>query len=452
VPWALPPPPPPAVVCRTHERAQLQARDGRPDAIGFVSSERYPLKVHWTTPGDDLQAADALAHAERAWEVQVDALGFQPPLLPDGLTGDDGGGPELDIYLDAIGEWEGYAEMESWEDTTGPDGFAASPAFVVIDRGLPAEWLAPYVVHEFNHVLQIAIDLEESSLALWEGTATAAQRWTLGDAGFWDADVDSYQEAPWAPALTGDSYVLWDAWNVGYAYEYGAALMVMHVDEVMGAGDGSAGPALWRAAAADSGDEPDAVDAFAEVSGEDLDVALSLLARTRWLTGTRWDARGLADAAGWGPDEAVPVAAHLTEGRADLESLFVHGQAFVTLDLAAGTSVAVEGEDVHWALAAFSDRDPAPFEVASGPGPELDLRAGSWVLALTNLGPPGFDGDDDPYVEAFPTVVIGDAPPDAATGCSCTTAATPPPPLLWAATLLLCVRRRRRSSRWCSPT
>jgi len=404
-----------------------------------VASDRHPLVVHWTTAGDEAQAMDALAFAELAWDVQVDALGFQPPVLPDGLDGIDGGGPELDIYLDAIGEWEGYAEMESFTDTTGPDGFAGSPAFVVIDRGLPAEWLGPYIVHEFNHVLQIAMDLEESSLALWEGTATASQKWTLGADGFWDADVASYQEAPWAPALTGDSYTLYEDWGVGYAYEYGAALLVMHVDEVLGAGDGSAGPALWRAAAADSGDEPDAVDAFAEVSGEDLDTALSLLARTRWLTGERWDERGLPDAEGWGPEQAVPVAGALDD-RLVLESLFVHGQAFVTLELDDASVVRVTGPR-RWALAAFSEEDPSVFETASGTAPEVALEPGSYVLAITNLGPDGFDGDDDPWTATVPTVaVVGSS------GCACDAGGQRDGEgLVLAVVAVGLVRRRRRS-------
>ena len=439
----LPPPPPPAVICSTIEHARAPgARDGRPDALGFVASARHPLKVHWTTAGDADQAADALAFAELAWDIQVDALGFRAPVLPDGLGGDDGGGPELDIYLDTLGEWEGYAEMESWVDTTGPDGFAGSPAFVVIDRGLPAEWLGPYIVHEFNHVLQIAMDLEESSLALWEGTATAAQLWTLGDDGFWDSDVPSYQEAPWAPALTGDSYVLYPDWGVGYGYEYGAALMVLHVDEVMGAGDGSAGPALWRAAAADSGSEPDAVDAFAAVSGEDLAVSLSLLGRTRWLTGDRWDPRGLSDAAGWGAAEAVPIAA---EGAGALESLFVHGQAFVPITLDRATTVTVEAPASRWALAAFSPTDLAVFATAEGPEPSLEVGAGAWVLVITNLGPDGFDGDDDPWIDTVPTLILGeDRGEDPDAGCSCDTSRRGRLDgrwLLLAATLLLCVRR-----------
>ncbi len=442
---ALPPPPPSAVICSTlaHRDAGPGARGVRPDSIGFVASQRRPLKVHWTTAGDEAQATDALAFAELAWDIQVDTLGFQPPVLPDGLDGFDGGGPELDIYLDAIGEWEGYAETESYTDTTGPDGFAGSPAFVVIDRGLPAEWLGPYIAHEFNHVLQIATDVEESSLALWEGTATAAQKWTLGPDGFWDLDVASYQEAPWAPALTGDSYVLYEDWEVGYSYEYGAALMVMHVDEVQGAGDGSAGPALWRAAAADSGDEPDAVDAFAEVSGEDLDVALSLLARTRWLTGSRWDARGLLDAAVWTPEQAVPTAGVLDSSQPDvpLESMFVHGQAFVVATLEQASVVRVTG-DRRWALAAFSADDPAFFEATSGPSPELALDAGEFVLAITNLGPEGFDGDDDPYVATVPTVHLD---PGDGTGCACDAAPRRAPDALLLVGMLLSTLRVRRS-------
>jgi len=442
VPYALPPP---EVVCLTHDESRASARDGRPDSVGFVASARHPLKVHYEDAADAAQAADALGFAELAWDVQVDALGFRAPQLPDGLLGDDGGGPELDIYLASVGAWEGWAEPESWTDTVDGDAYASSPAFVVLDRGLPPEWLGPYVVHEFNHVLQIATDVGEGVLPLWEGVATAAQSWTLGGAGFWDEDVPSYQEAPWAPAITGDSETLWGGWEVGFAYEYGAALWVLHLDEVVGTGDGSVGPALWEAAAqGGDGDEPDGLDAFAALSGEDLGTALSRLARTRWLTGERWDARGLADAQTWGEEMLVPVESELNTGRAGFD-LAVHGQAFFLLDASGSDELHVSLQGGSAALAAFSQAGAAPlFDVSQGLNPQLFLDPAGHeqiVLVVSNLGAAGFDGDDDPWV--FTRFIIET---ESGAGCGCATSPAPSRTsalaLLLALSLWACSARR----------
>ncbi len=138
----------------------------------------------------------------------------------------------------------------------------------------------------------------------------------------------------------------------------------------------------------------------------------------------------------------MPVAAALDGGSVTLDSLFVHGQAFVTLELDADDLVQVTAPRGNWALAAFPAGSGEELAVDSGAEPVLSLRAGSWVLAITNLGPDGFDGDDDPYVATAPRVGVGGA------GCGCSSGrgrAGPGIPLL--ALLALLPRRRRRGAR-----
>ncbi|MEQ1506249.1 MAG: hypothetical protein ABMB14_28720, partial [Myxococcota bacterium] len=245
-----------------------------------------------------------LATVERAWDVQVDQLGFRPPVLPDAADG-----PSFDVYLVDYQPFAAFVTADGYAtDPVAGDGYNAASSFMVVDRELPDVAVPAFLSHEFNHACQYATDWSESTLPLWEATATAAQDWTLDDDGHWAYDVPSFQEVPWAPVLTGDSYTIWPQSGLGYTYEYGAALWVQFLDR-SSAVPGTAGAALWEAAANDGPDpEPDVVDAFAEVAGGTLGEALNAFAVVRFLTGDDWDARGLAAAAGWTAAYAVPAA------------------------------------------------------------------------------------------------------------------------------------------------
>jgi len=346
--------------------------------------------VHFSD-GYEAKAAATLEAAELAWAVQVDQLGFAEPVLPDDL-----GGPELDLYLAELDPWEGWAWAPDQTDHDPDDGRSAAAAYVAFDRDVPEEWLAPYVAHEFNHVLQYAYDVHEAAVNPWEATAVAAQKWTLGEAAsLWDADVHDFQAVPWAPVLLGDSYVLADRFGVDGFYEYGAGLWIVALDEAFGDGEGSIGPLLWEATAQEgSVNEPDFVDAVADVAGG-LGPALDAIARARIL---------------WG-DLDEGAAPHIT------------GQLFL--------------------------RDVAPDEIDADV-PVSIVQEGGWT-AVSNLGPPGWDGDDDPWVPA--TILVGGtevAPPGpggVACGCSDAPGSTSGGLGLY---LVLSIARRRHSR--CSST
>jgi len=418
-----------------------------------VVSDTYPLRVHWGEGGDPDKADLVLGYLELAWAVQVDQLGFRAPTLPD-----DAAGPELDVYLAPVGDFQAWVEPISWEDATPGDGYSATPVFVVIDADLPEEWIPSYTVHEFNHVLQFATDFTEEALNFWEATAVAAQKWTLHEEGRWDLDVPSFQEAPWAPALVGDSYHLWRRYGVGWTFEYGAALWLLHLDEVLGDGDGSAGPALWEAAANEGWTyEPDSVDAILAFSGEDLGTTLDGIARSRWLTGDRWDARGLADAAGWGPDEAVPVEAALVASDLPAHPTFAHGpmitgQAYVTLEPTGIDRDVVIGvtsfRGLRSALLVLGWQADGTTTEHAAVGTTAAIRLDvseteRLVIAVTNLGPEGWDGSDDPYVPGDQVLHVRvDDGGEGAGACGCDSGGPGPwTPLLFSP--LVAVRRRR---------
>ena len=358
-------------------------------------SDTYPLRVHFAD-GYEARAAAALAAAEVAWAVQVDELGFAAPVLPD-----DAAGPELDLYLADLAPWEGWAWAPDQEDHDPTDGRSAAAAYIAFDRDVPDKWLAPYVAHEFNHVLQYAYDVHEAAVTPWEATAVAAQKWTLGDAAsLWDVDVPDFQAVPWAPVLVGDSYVLADRFGIDGFYEYGAALWVVALDEEFGDGEGAIGPLLWEATAQEgSVNEPDFVDAVAEVAGG-LGPAMDTIARARI-------ARG--DGA---HDEAPMITGQI----------FFEGVLLASID---------------------------------APAPQFSIvEVGDWI-GVSYLGPEGWDGDDDPWDQRdvdlilddddTPAGELEDDEPGVATACTCSTGPDRASSGLLGAYLVLSAARRRHS-------
>ena len=438
----------------------------RPELPFERTSELYPIKVHWERDGDEAKADRILAAVELSWAVQVVELGFRAPILPDGK---DGGrhGPELDLYLIALGASQAWAAPDNYLDNID-DGYSGTAAYMAVDWNLPDHLIDPYIAHEFNHVLQFATDFNELTLPIWEATATCAQTWTLGEAGAWDADVADFQSDPYLNTLGGDSYYSWKNLKVAFFYEYGAALWMMHLDQVVGDSDGLAGPAIWEATAQEGmPNEPDVIEAFATIAGEELGGALNGLARTRFLVGDDWDDRGLVEAADW-PMKAKVPAVSLEGAELPLKHefdppLMPTGQGFVDIDLKGfahglddpwlivdatskvGNESAVivlwwakdgtVGEEQSWGDIAFVEMPIAGIERVA--------------IAVTNLEADVWDGDKALYrdgdQELFVDVAEGPGthePGSGSPGCGCATAAGPVP--VWTPLIALLVARRPR--------
>ena len=426
----------------------VEERGGRPPVVGTLLSDDYALAVHWSTPGDEALAQQVLDLAEQSWTVQVGELGFRPPVLPDAAEG-----PELDLYIDAVGEGEAGVAADSLLDSSPGDGFSSTSAWVVLDRALPADELPAFVAHEFNHVLQWATDFTEDHINLWEATATAAQAWTLSaEDARWAADVPDFQEAPWAPALLGDGYVLWPQFELGWAYEYGAALWMMQLTATHGDGVGAR---IWNSAASEGdGAEPDFLDAIVELEGSLAD-AMSNVAAARWFVGDRWGERGLVGADGWGAEFQVPVTATITGDDLPAEIVFdpglrVTGQGFVQVDVEPGD----EGDRVFFRVGSEAALDSA-LVVWDARGEEhrttgrsplgVPRNAGPFVAAVTNLGHLDFDAEDDAWIAGDQLLTVTLRPELSvevpAESCTCSGAGRSRG---WPLLLLLLAWRRRR--------
>ena len=379
---------------------------GRPPSNFSITSDTYPIRVHYLKEGDHGKATLVMEYAELAWAVQVDELGFEAPVLPDGKDG-----PELDFYLSDLPKYQASAIGDNYVDIVSGDGQMGATSYVMLSQRLEEpEEIASYVVHEFNHLCQWATDFTENTLPIWEGVATAAEMWTLGTDD-WERTVNGFQDSPWGPALVGDSYTIWYEHETGWSFEYGAALWIMHLDELVGL-KGNAGTALWAAAANEGwGHEPDVVDAVSVVSAMEIGQFMNELARTRWLVGSEWDERGLPAAADWGRRKKVPAVQRNLHLNQPVDLIFdpapqITGQGFaiIALDEAEQLEVSVTSEKKNHSalLLLWQNPDGSPGEAMDwGKQPKITLPAAGIdqvVVALTNLGRSVWDGDDDPYI------------------------------------------------------
>ena len=234
-----------------------------------------PLCFHWddnssnrdsppatdTSPanGRPDQVDETMAVMDNVWDTEIGTLGYRQPLPDSSTTLNNGGGPQLDIYLADIGS----VGLFGYCTTDDPHAFDfTSPwdvsAYCVLDddyrqrqfgtNQTPDEFLQVTAAHEFFHAVQFAYDWFED-LALMEGTAM----WMEGQVypNVIDRIRDLSRSAlshPGVPLDTG-----------GGGYEYGAWLFWRFLTEKVYGNDPTIIKDIWEradgSAAAAFGDE-----------------------------------------------------------------------------------------------------------------------------------------------------------------------------------------------------
>ncbi len=231
------------------------------DVVFALDSESYPLRVHYNDEAFAEVAAEVVGMLEEAWQRQVIAQGFPPPLPDEGRGGDD----RLDVYLTGLGAAEAATLVD--DDADPADGRHAGPVHLRVNPASPI--LEALVHHEFQHALHFAIDAS-ASLMWFESTAVLQEVYALGaDNDAWQENLPFFQEYPQAPPFADG--VLWGAvLGMITLYEYGAVLVPLYLDEVYGNGDGVLIRQIWEASIqADDVDvnEPDWMDAVQTETG-----------------------------------------------------------------------------------------------------------------------------------------------------------------------------------------
>ncbi len=418
----------------------------RPESIGFIESEDYPIACHWARAQDEDRCPAILEQIELSWQVQVEQIGFNAP-VPDG----DG---LLDVYLTNEGTGGGaYAYGPSTDAVTG-DGQMSTAAYIAIDYSISDAEMPGYTTHEFNHVLQYATDFTEPTYMIWESVASAAERWTIPEMDVYSDYAKDFQKTPWLGIL-GDGTYLWDEYEIWSYYEYGGYIWAFHLDHAWGDGLGGGGRDLWAMAAQEGNrNDPDVLDAYDELSGDwrqailDLSIARAQMGTERAPAWAPWSGRGFmpTTSADLGLEE-LP-ATHTPEIGA-----YETGTVYLRLtDIPVGTQLRVElesGSDVEWGWVWVQGSTEL-----SGFGSSFEhstAEQGDLLLGFVNLGAEGFDGDDAIQAASFTislSTVEGDGGDEAEDGgdggekggCGC--AAPAPMGGLLLAPLLLWVRRR----------
>lgn len=449
--------------------------DYRPEAVGWVDSEVYPIRVHYRRAEDAGRAADVvLPLAEESWRVEIEEMGWPAPPADEGAGGDD----RYDLYLTNEDTYGGAWTWGFGADTNPDDELFSVPSFIALDdRSISDDDMGDFVSHELNHAMQYGMDAWEMNLFVWEMTAQAMEDYVFDETNLYAIDIPDFQELPFASLLhDGYSTAVKEYDDYSY-YEYGGVAFGLFLDEAYGVGDGTKLRDLWFALAQPSRlSDPDWIDALPEISGESLLETYTRFAEWRLFAAGWDDGAHYSEAGDWGADtrpahEPELAAADLDGLETTAEDLpYDLGVSYFLIDPQGSDAryeVVVEGDaDARWGLVTVAWLEDGPARVVrmtAEEGPvtaELDLAgAKRAVIGVVNGGPKNLDAEDDIPRRTFTlkTAIVADPPtgddtgdgladddsekPESA-GCGCATGGAAPG--LAGVLLALAAARRRR--------
>jgi hypothetical protein len=157
------------------------------------SANPIQLCFHWVTNTADAATSayvdDVQTTLETVWTQEITTIGYREP-LSDATSTNDGGGPELDIYLEDLGGFGVFGYCASDDPNLSSNTVFALSAFCVLDNDYaavqygtgetPLGFLQVTAAHEFNHASQFAYDAFEDAW-LMEGTATNMEETVFPD-------------------------------------------------------------------------------------------------------------------------------------------------------------------------------------------------------------------------------------------------------------------------------
>ncbi len=283
----------------------IQALKGSKKSNGYFQSTKFPMRSHY--PDEEFKdlAEHILEIAEECWEVQVNQWGFPPPPPDCGFDESD----DLDIHIVSLPEGiGGYAAFRCYDEST-PYTVAAS--FIGLSDCLPEAFLRSAIAHEFNHVLQNAIDYWES-ITFKEYTSTWAMEWMYPEDDQYFQFLRAYQRNP-------DQSM--SHFSQSNTYQYGACIFLHFLSEYYGGGDPQIVVDVWNACPqTEFYNDPDFIDALKVVIPEytkGVDSFADMMAEYaawRTITSSRDDGAHFADGGKWAPGAEVVMDTEIDLG------------------------------------------------------------------------------------------------------------------------------------------
>lgn len=432
--------------CQTPALLALRAVEGaapalaapspyRPEEVGYVDSDLYPIRVHYRRSQDAHRAsAVILPMAEESWRIEVEEMGWPPPPSDGTLGGDE----RYDFYLTNEDTYGGaYTWGTGGDRDTSDDWYSLSSFIAIDDIAISDADMPDFVSHEFNHALQYTIDGWELTGFVWESTAEAMEELVYPETDLYMLDIPDFQELPFCSLLhDGYSDAVMEYDDYSY-YEYGGSIVGLFLEQRYGRYDGTTLLHLWELLAQGSDEnEPDYVDALSQIGGAEAptlgDLYLELAEWRIFVAGWN-DGAHYEEAGDWGRNAKVTVQDTLDVATLDGVTLtpedppYDLGTTYYELTVPEGEArtlsvTASTSSDTHvgLVLAGIVTDGPSTVVRRAGDAEGASVSASlpltgldTVVLGVAALGPDDFDAEGrHPRREVSLSVVLDDGGDD----------------------------------------
>jgi len=311
------------------------------------TSALHPVTVHYSRLKDQQEAQKMIGLLDESWSVQVDTLGFTPPIDDQGQCGPDG---NFDVFI-----WRGI-------DGAYVSGVSANPAtpfddystFMAIDIGgsIRKRLLDTYIAHELNHAMQASDDWWEAS-PYYESGATFAEALVYPDQSDYFFTLEDFQNNPGWSLFYDDSFATW--------YMYGAAMYLHFLSERHFVNDPAFYARIWRATRSEPrGKRPDYIDALRSVllveRGVTLDETVLEFTQWRWFVDQFDDGAHFSKGAAWRHPVAFTDIDVATLPVTQTLSAMIYGANYLRLSNSSGSPVDIvatlqqSDPEVNWQM------------------------------------------------------------------------------------------------------
>lgn len=352
-----------------------------------LRSGQRPLTIHYSRLADAATAEKMLAILEHSWTVQVDELGFSPPLDDGGACGPDG---RYDVFI-RPGVDGAYVASVAENPATPYNDYST---YMAIDPyGVyGGEFLDTTLAHEFNHAVQASDDWWESA-TIFEMSATFVEALVYPGQDDYFYTLEDFQATPQRSVFYNDDYETW--------HMYGAAMFLHFVKEHYFPTDPGFIARIWQASRSNPPDgRPDYLDAIRNVllteRGVDLDEAIVAFMQWRWFVADFDDGAHFEQGTAW-PAPVAYLQLDAAEATIDLPlEAMSYGGVYLQLvnDGTAERTFAVDltedDMDATWRLTAVDGTDVLP-ALAVPPESSLTIVATALPSSAASASTLSFD-------------------------------------------------------------